>query len=100
MATSQIEARWTRLGTLSQPKIQTPEEDGFEEEGQQGLDRERRTEDVADETAVIAPVHPELELLEDAGHHSEGEVDEEQLAEEMGELQVLLFVRPEPGRLK
>ena len=47
------------------------------------LERERGAEDVADEARVVAPVHPELELLDDAGDHADGEVDQEELAEEL-----------------
>jgi hypothetical protein len=32
--------------------------------------------------AVVAPVHAELELLDDAGDHTHGEVDQEELAPE------------------
>ena len=60
-----------------------PQEGGLEEEGDQGLQGQGRTEDVADEAGVLRPVHPELELLDDARHHSQGEVDQEQLPEEL-----------------
>ena len=42
------------------------EERRLEEERQEALDGQRRTEDVADEAGVGAPVHAELELLHDA----------------------------------
>ena len=64
------------------------EEGGLEEEGQQSLDGQGCAEDVADEPRVVAPVHPELELLHDAGDHTHGEVDQEQLPEELRQPQV------------
>jgi len=67
-----------------------PDERALEEEGHQHLERERDAEDVADEVGVLAPVHPELELLHDAGHHADGEVDEEEVTEEVGHLPVEL----------
>ncbi len=100
MAAIQIVDRWTRCERRSQPKIHRPEERGLEEEGEQALDGQRGAEDVAHEPAVAAPVHPELELLDDAGHHADGEVDQEQLPEEPGEPQVLLLAGPVPGGLE
>ena len=85
IATSQIEARCTFFGSLSQPKIQSAEEGRLEEEGEERLDRERRAEDVADEARVLGPVHPELELLHDPGDDAHREVDEEELAPELRE---------------
>ena len=52
------------------------QEDGLHEEGQQGLEGEGGAKDVADEPGVLRPVHAELELLNDAGGHTEREVDE------------------------
>ena len=65
------------------------EEGRLEEERQQRLDSQRCTEDVADEARVVAPVHPELELLDDSRDKAKGEVDREQLAEELGQTQHL-----------
>ena len=42
------------------------QEGGLDEERQQRLHGQRRAEDVADEAAVLAPGHAELELLHDA----------------------------------
>ena len=39
-----------------------PQEDRFQEESQQGFDRQWSAEDIAHETGVIGPVHAELEL--------------------------------------
>ncbi len=64
------------LGDASPAEDPQAEEGRLEEEGEQRLDRERRAEDVTDEARVVGPVHPELELLHDAGHEPEGEVDE------------------------
>ena len=59
------------------------QEGGLHEEGQQGLEGQGGAEDVADEAGVLRPVHAELELLDDAGGHAQGEVDEQDLAEEL-----------------
>jgi len=55
---------------------------GFEEEGHQPLDRQRRAEDVAHIVAIIAPVHTELEFHDDAGGHAHCKVDAEKRAPE------------------
>ena len=54
------------------------DEGGFEEEGHQAFDRERRAEDIADIMRVVGPVGAELELHGDAGGDAHGEVDAEQ----------------------
>src|SRR5690606_22507427 len=61
------------------------EEGRLEEEGEQALDGERGAEDVAHEPGVVAPVHAELELLDDPGHDAHGEVDQEELPVEAGQ---------------
>jgi len=58
------------------------DEGGLQEEGGEGLHREGRAEDVADVARVLAPVHPELELLDDPGHDPDGEADEHEPAPE------------------
>ena len=75
------------------------EERGLDEEGEQPLHRERCSEDVADEARVVAPGHPELELLNDAGRDAEGEVDEVELAPELRHPQVALVLRAHPRGL-
>ncbi len=87
------------LGQLVPAEDPQAEERRLEEEGRQGLHRERRAEDVADEPRVLAPVHAELELLHDAGGHADGEVDQHQLAEELGQAEPALVARPVPGGL-
>ncbi len=76
-----------------------PEERRLEEEGRQPLHRQRRPEDVTDEARVAAPVHAELELLHDAGDHAQGEVDQQQLAEELGQPQPRRVAGAVPDRL-
>ena len=76
------------------------EERRFEEEREEAFDRQRRAEDVADEPAVGAPVHAELELLDDPGDDAQGEVDEEQLAVEPGQSQVGGVAAPDPDGLE
>ena len=76
------------------------DEGRLEEEREQALERERRAEDVADEPGVLRPVHAELELLHDAGDDAHREVDEEDLAEEPREAEVLRLAGAIPGRLE
>ena len=76
-------------GQLVPPEDPEADERGLEEEGEQALEGERGAEHVADEARVRRPVHAELELLHDARDDAHGEVDEEEGAEEPGELQVV-----------
>jgi hypothetical protein len=76
------------------------DEGRLEEEGDQRLDGEGGAEDVADEAGVVAPVHAELELLHDAGDHPHREVDQEELAVELGELEVALVAGAVPQGLQ
>src|SRR5699024_9812523 len=48
----------------------------------------------------VRPVHPELELLDDPGDHADGEVDQEELAEELRQPEVVLVAGPQPGGLQ
>ncbi len=100
IATIQIVARWTAGPQPPPAEDPQAEERRLEEEREQALDRQRRTEDVAHEPAVAAPVHAELELLDDPGHHAQGEVDQEQLPEEAGQAQVRRIARPVPRGLE
>ena len=73
IATSQMEARCSLLGDAVPAKDPDAQEGGLQEEGEQGLDRQRCTEDITDVARVLGPVHAELEFLDDAGHHAHGE---------------------------
>ena len=77
-----------------------PQERRLQEERGQPLHRQRRAEDVADQPRVSAPVHPELELLHDAGHHADRDVDDQQRAEEPGQPQVIIAPAAVPRRLQ
>ncbi len=59
------------------PENQQGEETRLEEEGEYALRRQRRTEDIADETRVGGPVGAELELHDDAGGDTDREVEGE-----------------------
>ena len=63
-------------GQLVPAEQPQPEERGLQEEGGQSFHRQRRAEDVADQPRVRRPVHAELELLDQAGHHADGDVDD------------------------
>ncbi len=76
------------------------EEGRFEEKRCQSFDRERRTEDVADEAGVDRPIHPELELLDEPGGDADREVDQEESPEEAREAQPGLVLRPVPQCLE
>ena len=64
------------------PEEEQTDEGRLEEKRHQSLDSKRRSEDVADVVAVIAPVHAKLELHDDAGRDAHGEVDAEERAPE------------------
>ena len=70
-ATIQMHARCTSRGSRVQPKIHRPMNVDSKKNAAQALHRQRRTEHVADEAGVLAPVHPELEFLDDAGGHAD-----------------------------
>ena len=82
------------------PEDPEPQEGGLEEEGDQGFHRQRGAEDVAHEPGVVGPVHAELELLHDPGDHAHGEVDQEELPEELGETEVGLVAGAVPAGLE
>ena len=48
-------------------------EGGLHEEGEDSLDGQRRSEDVADKPGIIAPVRAELEFQDKTGGHTDGE---------------------------
>ena len=77
-----------------------PQERRLQEERAQPLHRQRGAEDVADQPRVRPPVHPELELLHQPGHHADRDVDHQQRAEEPGQPQVLILPGAIPGRLQ
>ena len=63
---------------------QQGQEARLEEEGEDPLRRQRRSEDIADEARVGGPVGAELELHHDAGRHADGEVEGEDAGPELG----------------
>jgi hypothetical protein len=69
-----------------------PDERGLDEEREQPFHGQRRAEDVAHEHRVVRPVHAELEFLHDAGDDAHREIDQEQHAEEPGQLLPLLIL--------
>ena len=77
-----------------------PEEGGLQEEGRQPLHRQRPAEHVADVARVGRPVHPELELLHEAGDDPDGDVDQQQRAEEARQAPVVVVAAPVPCRLQ
>ena len=73
------------------------EEPAFEEEREDTLGREQAAEDVADEPRVVRPVHPELELLHDAGRDAHREDQAVDLRPEERQLPPLRVLRPHVG---
>src|SRR5215470_2808655 len=71
----------------------------LKEECEETLHRKWSAEYVADKPRIVAPVHAELKLLHEARYDAHGEVDEEQLPEELGELQPGFVVGAYPDGL-
>ena len=61
------------------------QEGGFQKESHQGFDGQRRAENVANVARIFRPVHAKLEFLDDARDNADGEVDQKQLAPELGQ---------------
>ena len=87
------------LGEAAPAEDPQAQESGLEEEGEEGLDGQGGTEDVADEAGVFGPVHAELELLHDTGGDTEREVDEEEFAKEASCLQPVFLAGAVPRGL-
>lgn len=93
----QVDARQVdSLGEFLPAEHPQANEGGLHEEGHQGLKGQRSTEDVANESRVFRPVHAELELLHDSGDDAEGEVDEEELAVELGQTKITVVAGLKP----
>ena len=73
------------MGSRSQPKIHSPRKVDSRKKAASPSMASGAAEDVADEARVGRPVHAELELLHEPGHHADGHVDQEQGAEEAGQ---------------
>ena len=54
--------------------------------GHQGLDGQRRAEDIAHKARIFGPVHAKLKLHDNARYHTHGKVDEEELSPELDHL--------------
>ncbi len=72
----------------------------LEHEGADALDREHRAEDVPDVRREHRPVHPELELHDEAGRDADREVDDEERPEEPRQAQPPLVAGAVPLRLQ
>ena len=88
-------------GRLELLPAEDPEaqERGLHEEREQRFHGQRRPEHVAHEAAVFAPRHAELELLHNAGGDAHDEVDQEELAPELGHPEVFRLAGAVPHRL-
>ena len=100
IATAQIVARCSFLRQHVPAEQPQPEERRLEEERGQTLHRQRSAEHVADEARVLRPVHPELELLHQPGHHADRDVDHQQRAEEARQLAHVLVAGAVPLRVQ
>ena len=76
-----------------------PDKGRLEEERHQAFDRQRGAKDVAHVVAVVGPVGAELELHGQPGGDTEGEIDTEQLAPELGHVLVDLLAGHDVDRL-
>ena len=56
-----------------------PEKGGLQEKSGQALHGQGAAKDVTHEAGIGRPVHPELELLNKPGHHSDRNIDKEQV---------------------
>ena len=83
IAASQMQARCSRLGSLSQPKIHRPRKVDSRKNASSPSMASGAPKMSPTKREYVAPVHAELELLHDAGDHAHGEVDQEQLAPEL-----------------
>jgi hypothetical protein len=80
--TIQIDARWMRAETRSLPKIQMPRKVDSKKKANRASMASGAPNTLPDIPRVVRPVHAELELLDDAGDHADGEVDEKEPAPE------------------
>ncbi|AEW72721.1 hypothetical protein EcWSU1_01282 [Enterobacter ludwigii] len=71
---------------------------GFEEEGHQTFNGQRRTEDIPNVVRIVRPVSPELELHGQTGSHAQCKVDTKQLAPELGHIFINLFAGEDVDR--
>ena len=99
-ATIQIVARCSRLGSRSQPNNHSPRNVDSREERRQPLHGQRGAEHVSHEPGVGRPVHAELELLDQPGHHTDRDIDEEDVAEELRQPLQFRVPRAVPPRLQ
>ena len=88
------------LGQAVPAEEPEPEERRLEEEGGQALHGQRCAEHVAHVPAVGRPVHAELELLHEPGHHADGDVDDQQRPEEARQPAMVRVARAVPHRLQ
>ena len=65
----------------------------LEEECQESFNGQGRAKDVAHEAREFRPVHAELKLLDDAGHHTHGEVYHKELTPEFRHALIDLIAR-------
>ena len=72
------------FGDLVPAEEHDGDEGALHEEGQNALDGQRRTEDVAHEVRIVRPVGAELEFEDDARGYADGEIDAEQAHPESG----------------
>ena len=98
-ATIQIVARCRRGESRSQPKIQSPRKVASRKKAARPSIASGAPKTSPTILGVDGPVHPELELLDEAGRDADREVDQQQRAEEARQPQPLLVARAVPERL-
>jgi hypothetical protein len=87
------------LGYLALPEDPDAEKSGLQEEGEQRLNRKRRSEDVPDEARILGPIHAKLEFLYDTRHHTDRKVDQEELSPKARHLAIIFVVGMVVARL-
>ena len=74
------------LGQLIPAEHPEPQEGGLQEEGRQGLQRQRSAEDIPHKAGIFGPVHAEVEFLHDARDNAHGKVNQKERAKEFNQL--------------
>ena len=84
-ATNQMQVRCSFFERRSHPKIQIPKKVDSKKKATRPSMARGPPKILPDEAGVVGPVHAELELLDQTGHHPNRHIDQQQGPEELGE---------------